>query len=967
MGSKRLALGWILFAVASACIPFFTRALATASSTWIASPTLTLNKVRDMAPGEPIPYSLNGNRDCTDRKVITRPGRLLPVPQAEQSHISCNVDTGYGAVSASGYLQRQGTTVSGEVRQPSGGLANVIPVPGSNTAVRYSGGPVTGLYLHFTTSFDTTLKSSAIVNGSVLHTATQPTTASLKDKSGSLIAAHTDSLAFSAGGQWMVVDAPSVGMIRVNLNSFDVLPFADSYNYNIGVAPGIQSAISSDGRFAVEFSKSFGRFMMYDLSTCGAVPLHITGKASCPARDLYALIQSKVPGFVAVGTIRFINNDALSLYVAYKEGSATKIGQYVLSLPGADIPSFEYLALGDSFAAGEGAYQYKALTDTKDNKCHLSLRSYPYLIAQNMTLNKYESVACSGAKIEDINILSDDYDGQVSDQIKKKDRINLSEIISNFLPGYIAQKEFIQKHSPNIVTISAVGNDIGFTAKIRRCLEPDTCFSTYEDRLEVVREINSQFDRLVEMYKQLKQNSLPQTKIYVLGYPQLAKPGGNCGLNVRLNNQEVAFSQLLITYLNSVIRQATSKAGVAYVDVEDALNGHRLCEAITPDEIAVNGLTAGNDIIQRFGGPVGNESYHPNYTGQQLLANQVQTRTNNFTLPMPPPNNTAQPPAESNNLALLQAAKSGRPVQRINYDENLGNDVMYRQQWWQGTIDTTINAIPPLKTFKVWLHSDPLDLGSFASDSSGNLSFQLKLPDTTPTGFHSLHVMGTNVAGELIDVYKTVYVAASEADYDGDGIANAQDPCAVIEPTGVDVDQDGTDDGCDNWIGPPPPLVTTIVSIEDSQLGSSLSVGPATLPANPQAAASPPSTTPPSVVSPSLVLGLTTVSPNLLAEAGQLINITSAPTIIDTVLTPGTIRVASLAAPTAPETGYTLGASSTGLSNSNEAPAKPSLNNLAKLDTAAASQTGEASGISFVWFIILAGIIIFTLGIVIVM
>src|SRR5690606_18188025 len=51
---------------------------------------------------------------------------------------------------------------------------------------------------------------------------------------------------------------------------------------------------------------------------------------------------------------------------------------------------------------------------------------------------------------------------------------------------------------------------------------------------------------------------------------------------------------------------------------------------------------------------------------------------------------------------------------------------------------------------------------------------------------------------------------ASEDDYDGDGIPNEDEQCLIVQPAGVDYDQDGIDDACDPEITEPPaPTDTT--------------------------------------------------------------------------------------------------------------------------------------------------------------
>jgi hypothetical protein len=78
------------------------------------------------------------------------------------------------------------------------------------------------------------------------------------------------------------------------------------------------------------------------------------------------------------------------------------------------------------------------------------------------------SVACSGAVIEDIISKNTNYEGQVNDGLRRDERDD-TLIKSGFLPGYIGQLEFIVEYQPSIITISTVGNDIGFGNKIKRC------------------------------------------------------------------------------------------------------------------------------------------------------------------------------------------------------------------------------------------------------------------------------------------------------------------------------------------------------------------------------------------------------------------------------------------------------------------------------------------------------------------
>jgi len=515
-----------------------------------------------------------------------------------------------------------------------------------------------------------------------------------------------------------------------------------------------------------------------------------------------------VPGYVGMARMRFSSDYSVRMYLMVKPASTQTNIRVVLTAGGHAPANYGYLGLGDSFASGEGAYGYKAATDTIQNKCHLSQTSYPYLIASELGINEYESVACSGAVINDLVNPSTRYKGQVSDGVEMQDRTNVEELVKSLIPGYLPQQSFISKYTPDVITISTIGNDVGFKDKIVRCLEPDTCYTSYEDRLEIALQINNQFDRLVAMYNDIAED-MAGKKVYIIGYPEIALDGGSCGGNVRLNAQEVVFSNKLVRYLNSMVQNAAKKAGFYYVDVSQSFYGHKLCETVGPNE-AVNGITAGNDIVNvpftDFGGPIGNESFHPNALGHRLFAQTIQQKTSGFTADMPPADPTAKPPTINDNIELLKdAPKTGRSTYKVNYDQKLGNEVVVRGGLWGGTVNTALLTLKPLSPVSVWLRSDPVKLGDFTSTSTGALSFEVTIPASTPVGYHTVHVYGTNVAGEPTDTQKVIYVAASTDDYDGDGVANALDNCGYGPASGSDQDKDGTDDACDGMVGDAPP------------------------------------------------------------------------------------------------------------------------------------------------------------------
>lgn len=764
---------------------FIVQSLALDSSSWISS-TLTAQKQADTTT-LPTTVSGNGNIDC----------------DMEDAH-NCSVPTNYGTASADGIARINSSSKFIPVITYIDGQQHFFPVPNSDMAISYySGGAVYGLNAAFNYNFI----ASTTKTGNT-YTITKPPDGKLSDRAKHLLAADTASTSFSENGRWMVVSIPNNAVARVNLETFEVLPFAPGFNYTIGLDPSVKTAITNDGRYAAVSSNNFSTFKIYDLSTCAAVPDTITSPVACQSRDLRVFMQGAVPGFSFIQQARFMDDNNLATYAVYKSGTANKIARFIISNNNS-THQLDLLGLGDSYISGEGAFNYVGGTDTQTNQCHLSSLAYPYLIGKDLDYNSYHSVACSGAVTNDITDTGDDYIGQATDKVKRSDRTQtqIDSMLASFSPGYIAQLEFVKTYQPQIVTLSAGGDDMGFSKIVQTCVTPSitngTCYSTYEDRLALVRQIeNTVYPRLIQTYQQIKAAGPPDMRVYVIGYPQIAKPGGDCGLNVHLNADEVLFSQELINYLDAVVQDAAAKTGVYYVDTQDALYGFRLCEA-GPGAVAMNGLTAGNDFPDKLGGPIGRESYHPNTTGYQLLENNILSATHNLTNSMPTPDLSVVLPNESS-LEILNVLHTGQTINIPDYAPTIAPDLAYVQMPFSVSISGSQAALPLGTTLQAELHSTPISLGNFKTDSSGNLSTQITIPSNTPAGYHTLHFYGTNLDGQTVDIYKYIYVATSADDLDGNGVLDVSQKCVGVEAAGQDFDKDGIDDACDADITEPP-------------------------------------------------------------------------------------------------------------------------------------------------------------------
>lgn len=604
----------------------------------------------------------------------------------------------------------------------------------------------------------------------------------------------------SSDGSRLLLWDPQGYFYAINLQSFLVQVIQAT---EPGQSPGSYAELDTtpDGKYIV-VSQNNGPLTVIATDSCNLNPSKVFTRPSvCQSRTLEDILSEN---YLNSGYLlpKFFGDDAISYYARDLFG-----GYYInyFQAPNTNaLNTKNYLALGDSFSSGEGAFDYEDGTDVHDkdpqaNKCHLSKNSYPYLLNQDIAFDSFHSVACSGAVIR--NVVGD-AEGNNAKQFNQP----VPNPLGDFEPGIISQLAKVNKYEPNILTISMVGNDVGFADKLTYCVEkPDSCFSSYEDRVEIVNEINNKFDKLVDMYKQIRRASAPKARIYVVGYPQIVSSAtdARCAANVHLTENERALANDLTTYLNSVIKQATLKAGVRYVGVEGSLDGHRLCEA-SPPQVAVNGITLGDDAGVGKVKFVGKESFHPNALGYQLMEQAILKQTHDLTDSMPIPEPASTVPSKTNQ-PLLNAPFSGRPINLINYDDNPKNNVIYRGEYWQDFLDANVYGFTAFANYKIYLHSDPIELGEVTSDMNGDLDLNLAVPTSVPVGFHVLHIYGPDTSGQPLDVYRYVYVAASEQDWDGDGILNQDEPCGILDPAGIDSDKDGIDDACDPAITTPLP------------------------------------------------------------------------------------------------------------------------------------------------------------------
>jgi lysophospholipase L1-like esterase len=622
----------------------------------------------------------------------------------------------------------------------------------------------------------------------------------LKDSAGNTIYMRGNPT-FSNNGAWMIVEAYNLGVLRVDTQTRQMqLISTAKARYTDGLQSTITLGISDDGNSAIKSGTS-GDPTVYDLSGCQPLPFTVGANTNvttgCRGRLVQASLDTQVPGFQQMLTMRFSADGKSIQGKLLRYNSATSrnaVHHFTYTHAGYVVPQTTYLALGDSFSSGEGAYDYEPGTDEESprNKCHLSRQSYPYLTARalDMTGDDFHNVACSGAKSASY-WLDAQYDNTKS---------------NTWLAGEDKQSVYAQRANSDVLTISMIGNDIGFSNKLARCVAPDSCYYYREDRVQIAQEIQGKFDTLVKLYEDIRRDS-GEGAVYVLGYPQLFSAEGACSTNALMDLDERQMSRGLVAYLNSVIKAATQKAGVVYIDVENAFSGKELC-GVDADR-AVNGLTTGDDVWisnlpyvgqktpEMVDRPLlGNERFHPNALGHQLMSQALLVQSQSFTKPMPAKvSSTTAPGSTSAAYAnFLGASPTGGDFERGAYAFVDGSDVVFRNAPLPVDIP---EILLPSSQFDFWFNSEPTYVGSLTADETGKLRGEVIVPASLAPGYHVLHIYGHNIAGEAVDMNRTVYVAAAATDYDGDGTPNAEEACVGVEPAGQDVDRDGVDDACD--------------------------------------------------------------------------------------------------------------------------------------------------------------------------
>ncbi|WP_181405715.1 SGNH/GDSL hydrolase family protein [Pseudarthrobacter phenanthrenivorans] len=244
----------------------------------------------------------------------------------------------------------------------------------------------------------------------------------------------------------------------------------------------------------------------------------------------------------------------------------------------------KYIALGDSFAAGQGAGPY--LDD-----CYRSLNTYSALADADKAINLVVNAACSGATT----------DGVLNTQMAELNK------------------------STDLVTITAGGNNIGFGNIITSCgvalggaTPGEACDLAIGSALAQFGPLPGSgplHEDVLSMIQRVRK-AAPNAKIVVTGYPYLLNPvppGGTDPASIfidRATQLSDALNETIAFAAATANAAASDDPAVQYVDVREIFKDH--------------GVNSGAPWINLdLTNPASPDNFHPNAAGYQAYFTEL--------------------------------------------------------------------------------------------------------------------------------------------------------------------------------------------------------------------------------------------------------------------------------------------------------------------------------------------------------
>lgn len=483
----------------------------------------------------------------------------------------------------------------------------------------------------------------------------------------------------------------------------------------------------------------------------------------------------------------------------------------------AEVYIRHWVALGDSYSSGEGAWNYLAETNQTNNKCHRSELAY-----SQVTLDVEDSadvfLACSGATT--VNVLPVPYGGKGQ----------------YAAPDDIPQLERLELATADFVTITIGGNDIGFGPILKICWQEADCrnykpFSWSSNPQFAATSLGAYLDDVIEYQKtqvlttlQAIREAAPRADIRILGYPSPfpAEANRQTCFDFQLcfkdwSPQEQNFFNEYVPKLNNALRFAAQQSHVRFIDVQSYFDDHEICGKDGSWFVA-----PGNCLSAILGSVV--EYFHPTPEGH--LDGYRRALEDDLALV---PRGTRQEGAAD--VALLTSAlrptlDALRVVVVAPACAGLatpGKELAVSGTGYQPGSEVKIVLIAPAEQ----------QVAVVNADAAGGFSNTITLPSSVaPTPFARIEArgIGANLLPRLLLAHFPIG-ASLDGDGDGDGVPDPCDNCRdAANATQTDTDGDVLGDVCDLCpadafnrcaaarFGPPNAFVATATSLTQVSL-----------------------------------------------------------------------------------------------------------------------------------------------------
>ena len=415
-----------------------------------------------------------------------------------------------------------------------------------------------------------------------------------------------------------------------------------------------------------------------------------------------------------------------------------------------------YVALGDSFSAGNGApdafgYQDPSIYDNSwlsadpDYSCNRSLNSFAgQLASDDSRIDLTLLAACTGGWTTDVDP-------------------NLTPLGGGTHPldGEGHQLDAPQVQGADIVSVTAGGNDLGFAPVLSFCVTATNCENYFDAESlglghDVVdANISDIYPKLVQLYEDIA-TTAPKAQIYVLDYPHLFDTGYpvTCW---GIQPDESAWFQAKQDELDDVIGAAAYAAAASsqgdgrihYVDVRHAFDKTSPYSNGTDHTLCGNGQDAVRELVPKL--PDSGildfnfvQSFHPSAFGYGLEEKYLHDAI-------------FDPPADPYQFVSIPYTK---PVVSLGAYEPLLLVSSSALDALGGAAYTyTVSGFDPESSVEMSIFSDPISLGSTTADANGAVQGTISLPASVPEGTHTLVFSGTGSNGAPVTEYQTIEVS----------------------------------------------------------------------------------------------------------------------------------------------------------------------------------------------------------------